>query len=65
MHLSTDKITATKVGSRHGKPVLFEVLSKEMYDSGFEFFISENGVWLTDNVPAKYLIKCLHYDEKD
>ena len=58
VHLSTDKITATKVGARHGKPVLFEILAKEMYDNSFEFFLSENGVWLTDNVPVKYLRKC-------
>lgn len=55
VHLSSDRETAVKVGSRHGKPVVFEVNSGEMSRRGFEFFISENGVWLTKFVPAEYL----------
>jgi len=43
------------VGQRHGKPVVFEVLAGQMYKDNFEFFVSENGVWLTDNVPPIYL----------
>ena len=55
VHLSSDGETAVKVGSRDGKPVVFEVNSGEMSRRGFEFFISENGVWLTKFVPAEYL----------
>ena len=55
VHLSIDKETAIKVGQRHGKPQIFLVLSQQMFKDKFEFFISDNGVWLTDNVPAKYL----------
>jgi putative RNA 2'-phosphotransferase len=55
VHLSKDKDTAINVGSRHGKPVIFEVMAEEMYENGSEFFISQNGVWLTDNVPSEYL----------
>ncbi|MGN0670872.1 MAG: RNA 2'-phosphotransferase, partial [Oscillospiraceae bacterium] len=55
VHLSKDRETAVKVGSRHGKPVVFEVNSGEMSRNGYEFFLSENGVWLTKNVPAEYL----------
>ena len=55
VHLSKDRETAVKVGSRHGKAVVFEVNSGEMSRSGFEFFLSENGVWLTKIVPAEYL----------
>ena len=55
VHLSADIETAIKVGQRHGKPVVFKVLSEQMYNDKFEFFISDNGVWLSDNVPAKYL----------
>jgi len=54
VHLSADTQTATKVGQRHGKVVILEVKALEMHQDGFEFFISENGVWLTDNVPTKY-----------
>jgi len=53
--LSSDIKTAIKVGQRHGKPVVFKVLAGKMYNDNFEFFISDNGVWLTDNVPTKYL----------
>ena len=55
VHLSSDRETAVKVGSRHGKPVVFEVNSGEMSRRGYEFFLSENGVWLTKIVPAEYL----------
>jgi putative RNA 2'-phosphotransferase len=55
VHLSTDLPTATQVGARHGKPVIFEVDSAGMHRDGFEFFCSENGVWLVDEVPPKYL----------
>jgi putative RNA 2'-phosphotransferase len=55
VHLSKDKETAIKVGSRRGKPVILEVDSQKMAEDGFEFFLSENGVWLVDSVPAKYI----------
>lgn len=55
MHLSKDLETAVNVGSRHGKPFVFKVKSGEMHRNGFEFFLSENGVWLTKAVPAKFL----------
>ena len=43
------------LGNRHGKPVIYEVASREMYNDGYDFFISVNGVWLTKEVPIKYL----------
>ena len=55
VHLSSDLNTAIKVGQRHGKPFVFKVFAEQMYSDNFLFFISENGVWLTDNVPTKYL----------
>ncbi|MGB4811817.1 MAG: RNA 2'-phosphotransferase [Methylophilaceae bacterium] len=55
VHLSSNIETAIKVGQRHGKPFVFKVLSEQMYHDKFEFFISDNGVWLTDRVPTKYL----------
>lgn len=55
VHLSQDIKTATAVGKRHGEPFIFEVAAKAMYNDKFEFFLSENNVWLTDNVPPKYL----------
>ena len=54
VHLSADCETAVKVGSRHGKPVVFRVLSGKMASDGFRFFRSVNGVWLTKEVPVGY-----------
>jgi len=55
VHLSADKETALKVGQRHGKPVILEVQSLEMKENGYEFYLSENNVWLTDFVPTKFI----------
>jgi putative RNA 2'-phosphotransferase len=55
VHLSADVPTAQRVGARHGKPVVFEVDAQGMQRDGFEFYCSENGVWLVDEVPPKYL----------
>ncbi len=55
VHLSKDIDTAISVGQRHGKPFVFKVLAGEMFNDGYVFFLSDNGVWLTDHVPAKYL----------
>ena len=55
VHLSSDMETAKKVGSRHGKPVVFRVDCRRMEQDGYEFFLSANNVWLTKEVPAAYL----------
>ncbi len=55
VHLSADEETAAKVGSRHGKPAVYEVLAADMHKDGFRFFLSANGVWLCRSVPARYL----------
>lgn len=57
VHLSKDEETAVKVGSRHGKPVIYIVKAKQMYEDGYKFYISANGVWLTKEVPVKYMEK--------
>ncbi|WP_066382478.1 RNA 2'-phosphotransferase [Anabaena sp. CA = ATCC 33047] len=55
VHLSQDIETARKVGIRHGSPVIFSVDAMVMYQAGFTFYCSENGVWLVDHVPPEYL----------
>ena len=55
VHLSREKETATKVGARHGKPVILEVAAGKMHGSGHVFYLSQNGVWLTDAVPVEFL----------
>ena len=55
VHLSTSKETMLAVAQRHGKPVILEVDAKRMHADGFEFFVTENEVWLVDRVPSQYL----------
>lgn len=55
VHLSRDPETAMKVGQRHGSPVVLRVDARRLHAVGGEFFLSSNGVWLTDAVPARYL----------
>ena len=57
VHLSEDIETAIKVGTRHGKPVVYRVLAERMADAGFIFYKSVNDVWLTEAVPVEYLNK--------
>lgn len=55
VHLSIDEETARKVGGRRGKPQILKIESGKMHRDGCEFFQSANGVWLTEQVPPKYL----------
>lgn len=55
VHLSQDKETATKVGSRHGEPYVFTIDTKQMYADGYKFYLSENNIYLTKIIPTKYL----------
>ena len=57
VHLSSDLDTAVKVGERHGKPVIYRVLSQKMAKDGYTFYRSVNDVWLTKKVPTEYLEK--------
>ncbi len=56
VHLSMDKETATKVGMRHGKPIILTIRTAEMSKDGILFYLSENNVWLTEFVDAKYIL---------
>ncbi|WP_182871315.1 RNA 2'-phosphotransferase [Stieleria mannarensis] len=55
VHLSPDGETATKDGSRRGKPIILRVAANTMHRDGHQFYLSANGVWLVDAVPASYL----------
>jgi len=55
VHLSSDAETATRVGARHGKPVVLRVAAGRMHRAGATFYLSANGVWLTEAVPASYV----------
>lgn len=55
VHLSSNEDTALKVGGRHGKAVVLKVDCAGMAKDGHLFYQADNGVWLTDTVPATYL----------
>jgi putative RNA 2'-phosphotransferase len=55
VHLSADVDTAKRVGARRGKPVVLTVQAEAMYAEGYEFRVSENGVWLVSAVPPRFL----------
>lgn len=56
VHLSVDAETAQRVaGRRKGMTVLLSVDCKSMLADGYSFYLSENRVWLTDEVPSRYL----------
>ncbi len=61
VHLSDNQDTAREVGGRHGKPYVMCIFAKEMWNVGRPFYLSKNGVWLTDNVPVEFI----HWPESD
>ena len=56
VHLSQTEETAVNVGKRHGKPAVLRINAKQMSEDGIKFYLSNNGVWLTDFVSLKYII---------
>lgn len=55
VHLSENKDTAIQVGRRYGVPVLLAVDARQMAQDGVSFYQADNQVWLTDEVPSRYL----------
>jgi putative RNA 2'-phosphotransferase len=51
VHLSPDVTTATTVGGRRGTAVILRVRAGTMHRDGHLFYLSTNGVWLTEKVP--------------
>jgi putative RNA 2'-phosphotransferase len=55
VHLSPDRETAEKVGRRRGAPVILTVDARAMAEAGHGFWLTGNGVWLAEHVPAAFL----------
>ena len=56
VHLSLDEETARIVAARRrGTIVILRVRAEEMHATGYTFYRSANGVWLTDHVPPSFL----------
>ena len=58
VHLSETVGGAERVAARRkGNPVILMIRAGDMSADGYLFFLSENGVWLTDHVPPCYIEK--------
>jgi putative RNA 2'-phosphotransferase len=55
VHLSKDEATAFQVGQRHGSPMVLKIRALAMEASGHPFWLSANGVWLTEQVPVEFI----------
>lgn len=55
-HLSKDIETAKEVANRRsGEKVIFKIEAMRMRADGYKIFISDNGVYLTEEVPSNYI----------
>jgi len=57
VHLSKDIETAWNVGKRHGMPIILEIDAVNMFEDGYDFYESKNGVILVKEVPNIYISK--------
>lgn len=55
VHLSAARDVAELVGSRRGRALILTVRARAMAAAGFQFFRSDNGVWLTEHVPPSFI----------
>jgi putative RNA 2'-phosphotransferase len=56
VHLSIDMATATKVAERRkGEINILEIEALKAYNDGFSFYKEDNGIWLADFIPPKYI----------
>ena len=55
VHLSAERETARVVGARHGKPHVLLIQAAQMHAAGHEFWLSDNGVWLTQHVSVDWI----------
>jgi putative RNA 2'-phosphotransferase len=55
VHLSEESATASTVGQRYGTVVILKVAAQQMREQGFKFYQAENGVWLTEQVPVRFI----------
>lgn len=56
VHLADNIKIAEQVGARRkGEVVILSINCKQMIKDGYVFYLSDNNVWLCDNIPPKYL----------
>ena len=37
------------------KPIILEIKAGQMFSAGYKFYLSDNGVWLTDHAPVGFI----------
>lgn len=57
VHLTNETKVAEQVGSRYGVPIVLVIDAFQMHKDGRKFFLSNNGVYLTEYVPVKYITR--------
>lgn len=55
VHLSADPAAAMAVARRRPRPVVLTIRALHMAEDGHTFYLSTNGVWLTERVPRLYI----------
>ena len=55
VHLSSTREEATRVGRRHGTPVVLHVDAQELHRAAHTLYRSTDAVWLTERVPPPFL----------
>lgn len=55
VYLSETLDIAIEVGIRHGSPVVLSIDVEAMISAGNKFYKAPNGIWLTGDIPPKFL----------
>jgi putative RNA 2'-phosphotransferase len=55
VHLSSTHDEATRVGRRHGPPVVLTIDAQALHEAGHTLYRSTDAVWLTPRVPPSFL----------
>lgn len=55
VHMNAAREPCVHVAARYGKPIVLKLLAAQMHANGYEFYVSENQVWLTDHVPPQFI----------
>lgn len=55
VHMSENIPLMLEVARRRGEPRLIEINAKRMAEDGHKFYLTENDVWLSENIPSQFL----------
>lgn len=61
VHLQAEEAKAWQSAQRWNQtPVVLEINARQMFNDGYLFGLSDNGVWCTDHIPTTYIAKVLY-----